>query len=151
MAQINVTVYQDAMIPELRKIFGGSNNENARKALEAYLAVRTVWEVEVVRKKPFTPDELRLLCDIQNGSVFDASQAASVRMWVASIEDADHYDGIGEKWGVDIPQLIEKVQQIPVLEVYFWREEISRFWDVRSAYGSPSPDLDGFIKKYAGD
>lgn len=151
MPQINVTLNFQETIERLKEIHGGSNNENGRKSIEGYIAMRTAWEAHAcsVRGKIFTRAELSLLCDIQNGTIFDPNLCASQRTWLASLEDADEFDKVGEKWNVDMPGLAKKIKSLSPPEIYFYREEIDRFWQNPVAYGSPAPDLKAFCDKFA--
>jgi hypothetical protein len=151
MAQINVTIYREESINELKDLFGGSNNENGRNALDSFLSLYSTWNANVMNGdgKIFTRQELCYLVDIQNATIFEPRIAVSHRTWIATIEDSDELDKTGEKWKVDVAQLIEKVNKLTSSEVYFWRLAINRFWQVEDAYGSPAPDLKKFLDDYA--
>lgn len=149
--QINVTIYQEKTIDHLKDLFGGSNNENGRSAIDGFLNLYYSWDANLKRGdgKIFSRKELCYLVDIQNGTIFDARIAVSHRTWIAEIEDSDELDRMGEKWEVKAKDIIEKVNGLNSADVYFWRLTIQRFWQVEDAYGSPAPDLEKFLDDFA--
>jgi hypothetical protein len=153
MPQINVTIFQEETVDHLKNIFGGSNNENGRNAIDGFVNMYFVWETNIKKGdgKIFTKKELSYLVDIQNATIFEARMAVSNRTWIAEIEDSDELDHMGEKWEVDARDIIKKVNNLTSSDIYFWRLAINRFWQVESAYGSPMPNLEKFLDDFATD
>jgi len=127
---------------ELVKLYGSAYAGGTR-ATEAFLWLRK-YALKGLKGK-LTKNELSALIDIQNGSIFEEQFAVNHSAFIAHIEDADEFEGIGEKWKIDIKALIEKVKNMSTCEIFFLQEEIDRFWNVEQAFGSPNPDLEKFL------
>jgi predicted 3-demethylubiquinone-9 3-methyltransferase (glyoxalase superfamily) len=67
---------------------------------------------------------------------------------LAGLEDAEKFDHLSDRWGIDFEVLINKIKSLSVAGLYFLQEEIDRFWNEPSAYGAPSPDLELFLDKF---
>lgn len=80
-----------------------------------------------------TVDEACLIVDALNGSLHDANSA---RMVWASIEDACRLDGLGAKWEVDGPALVQKLQELTEVQAMAVIDAAERFWE------GPYQDLD---------
>ena len=127
---------------ELVKLYGSAYAGGTR-ATEAFLWLRR-YALKGIRGK-FTKNELSALIDIQNGSIFEEQFAVNHSAFIAHIEDANEFEGIGRRWDIDIKVLIEKVNHLNTCEIFFLQEEIDRFWNVEKAFGSPNPDLEKFL------
>ena len=136
---IRISPQSDA---ELKKLYGSAYAGGTR-ATEAFLWLRR-YTLKGLKGK-LTRDELSALTDIQNGSIFEEQFAVNHSAFIAHIEDANEFEGIGKKWNIDIKALIEKVKNMTTCEIFFLQEEIDRFWNVEKAFGSPNPDLEKFI------
>lgn len=76
-------------------------------------------------KISFTKGEAWLIVDALNGAVFDARSASM--LW-ASIEDSIKLDGTADKWNVDGPVLVKKLQSLSELECLAVIDAVERFW-----------------------
>lgn len=85
-----------------------------------------------------TVGEWSLLCDALNGSVLTAGHADTdpARHLAHSVADSAP-DGLGEKWGVDLPALAARIEHLPYAARCAIVETIARFW--RQAGSSMSP------------
>lgn len=83
-------------------------------------------------------DEWALLCDALNGSVLTAGHGDTdpARHLAQSVADSAP-DGLGEKWGVDVPALAARLDRLPYPARCAIVETVARFW--RQAGGSIAP------------
>lgn len=124
----------------------GSVSAGSENAVNAYVNIRP----RVLRelKNQFTKEELSLIVDSLNGTIFDPKLATNNSMLSAGIEDSISFDGIDEKWGVDKESILNKITNLSAAHTYFLMEEISRFWNIPKAYGAPTPDLEAFLNNF---
>lgn len=127
---------------ELVKLYGSAYAGGTRAA-ESYLWIRK-YSLKTLKGK-LTRSELSALIDSQNGSMFEEQFAINHSAFIAHIEDADQFDNIGARWGINVKGLIQKVTIMSVSEIFFLQEEIDRFWNIESAFGAPSPNLEKFL------
>ena len=96
----------------------------------------------------FTEDELKAILDANNGTMISEPFWGSQRAMVIQMEDGDEYDQVGKKWSVSVPVICEKIMALSPAAFLFFHEDIYRYWNEPPAYGSPSPSIVSFIKKY---
>lgn len=96
----------------------------------------------------FTEDELKAILDANNGTMVSEPFWGSQRAMAIQMEDAEQFDQVGKKWGVDVSVIIEKIQDLSPASFLYFHEEIYRFWNEPPAYGSPAPQITLFIEKY---
>lgn len=73
----------------------------------------------------FTAAEWQAITDVLNGTVLD--NEASLKLAWASVADSAE-DGIGEKWGVDVEALAQRVRALKLPQLIALREIVARFW-----------------------
>lgn len=73
----------------------------------------------------FSPAEWQAIADVLNGTF--VADEASLRLVWASIADSGE-DGIGEKWGIDIDALAQRVRRLSLAQLIALREVVARFW-----------------------
>lgn len=119
----------------------GSTSAGATKAVDAYINLRK--RVLHNIKGHFTPNELKLLVDNQNGTIFSADLFSSAQTLLHAVEDGISLDGIDQKWEVDTKPFFKKINALSDSEAYFLREEIDRFWNHLD-----DKDLDSFVNQF---
>lgn len=75
----------------------------------------------------FTESEWSYLRDAFNGTV-TRPDFHPVTMLKAQVEDADGYNGLGEKWEVDVSALLEKVKTLTSFQGYTVLKSIQEWW-----------------------
>lgn len=81
-------------------------------------------------KKKMTRSEAKLILDVQNGSWVDGS----LSVWIAGglahqVADGIDLDGLADKWGVDGPALVAKLEALGELETIGLLDWAARFWE----------------------
>lgn len=107
------------------EFLGDVTSKRVAMAIDRYREILRRERVE----RLFTEAEWNLLRDVCNGTVFEPAQLIAGAL-VAEVKDAT-YDGIADKWSVDVPMLLENleklsyVQQVAVIEVIeaWWRDQ----------------------------
>jgi hypothetical protein len=117
-----------------------SVSAGAERAIDCYLALRSRSLHEI--KGKFSRGELSYLVDMMNGTMLEVQFAVNPSVQIAAIEDADKYEGLAAKWGVNLPVMIDKFMELNSAQCLFLIEEIKMFWE------NPQ-DLDGFLDKYS--
>ena len=79
-----------------------------------------------LRRVNLTIDEACLITDALNGSLMTADTAHL--LW-ASVEDAIKYEGLQEKWGVDVKALVEKIRGLTEFECMAVIDAAEKFWN----------------------
>lgn len=74
----------------------------------------------------FDASEWQAIADVLNGS-FVADEAGLKLIWASIADSAE--DGIGEKWGVDVEALAQRVRALKLPQLIAMREVVARFWD----------------------
>ena len=82
-----------------------------------------------IREVPLTMAEACLIADSLNGSMMDANTAQV--LW-AGIADSIRLDGLAEKWDVDGPALVEKMQGLSALQAMALVDAAERFWEMEN-------------------
>lgn len=99
-------------------------------------------------KKMFTGEELTGLCDMYNGTYFETYWMYDKGALIAELTDSDKLENVSGRFGFDFGILVKKLEGLSELQVFYLNLEIYRFWNVEKAYGSPSPNLEMFIKLF---
>ena len=129
---------------------GGTLKEilfEAERASKAGIQLQNISEdlltLQMIRRKSlyeirgiFSPDEWSLMADSLNGSIVTHEFRCLPSSLIASIEDSEFYDGLGEKWNVDTGNLCNKIKELTSAQVEsiftrveeFWNDE-NRDWD----------------------
>lgn len=100
----------------------GSLSGVASYIIEAYWVVR---EYGIDRlKKLFTPDELTMIIDAENGLLFSPRM---IEGYVYHLEDALKLDGLKAKYGIE-DSFMEKVKSLPKHDLVILHEWANYFW-----------------------
>lgn len=78
-----------------------------------------------LREIDLTENEAMLIVDALNGVLIGAD--AGALLW-ANIEDSIRLDGLDEKWSVDGPALVEKLQAMTATQAMAVLDAAERFW-----------------------
>ena len=113
-----------------------SKNEVIVENLKALRKVRRVSANEL--RNVFAPNEWKFLVDSLDGVVIPDVFRCSVSALVAHVEDAAALDNLGTKWGVDMSELVEKINLLHGANVDALYTRVEEFW------ASPGTDLDGW-------
>lgn len=89
----------------------------------------------------FTPAEWSFLADTLNGIIIDDATRYNAQLLAIHNEDAQHYDGAGTKWGVDVATLNDKVMRLSSAQVDAIYRRIERYWS-----SEPAPSLEEWAK-----
>lgn len=79
-------------------------------------------------KGKLTSDEWKYLADSLNGTMITPEFRCNQGGLIASIEDSNDFDGLGEKWEVDVPAFIEKVKILTGAQVDAIYTHVEKFW-----------------------
>lgn len=128
----------------------GNNYSSANMGVNRslYLLLNLEKRLSAELKGVFTKAELSALLDANNGVLIAEPFWGSQRMMVFSLEDSEEFEGLGAKWEISINKLCSKIKALSPAVFLFLHEEIYRFWNEVPAYGSPSPSIEDFLKKY---
>jgi len=77
----------------------------------------------------FEKNELLLLVDLQNGTMLSPDFAYNPETLIFQLEDGATYEGLDQKWEVNIEELKEKIRKLDNLSCYFLQYFIRQFWD----------------------
>jgi hypothetical protein len=111
--------------------------------ISPYKISESLAELQMIRKRSiselkgrFTKAEWSYMADSLNGTIVTPEFRCIPGALVASIEDSDRYDGLGEKWGVDVKKLTYKIEDLTAAQVDAVFARVEAFWD------SEEKDLD---------
>lgn len=112
----------------------GDNLSGAvNKSLERYEAV-----LEDARRRLLdilTDNEMALVLDVLNGTMF--SDTISIRMVWVEIKDGITMEGLDQKWQIDGPALVEKIQKLTYSENCALIDASERWWNFVAAGTQP--------------
>ena len=120
----------------------GTRTGTIETIIHSYAALRK----EELRslKGTFNEAEIKYLVDMLNSTIIDPQFAGKPELLAHEVEDADKYEGLGEKWAVDSQSLLEKVNSLSPGSCMFLQQEIRRWWDNQTGGEN---ELDEFVKK----
>ena len=126
---------------ELLSIF-----ENTYQGLQTCTGTFLVLRRKALReiKGMFTISELHALIDIHNATIFDPQVSCISGALIASVEDANNFDGLCTKWGVNFDSLLEKLKRLNDFQSFFLSFECYAFWYGKNA----GNNLDEFVKRF---
>ncbi len=116
-------------------------------AAESFMVLRNRGLV-LVKEAGLTRDELTAIVSMYNGTMIEKKFCFKPYLTV-QIEDAEMYEKGCSSYNVDSINLVKKIEAMDEMAVFFLIEEVNRFWNVEGAYGSPMPNLEAFLDKYA--
>lgn len=90
-------------------------------------------------KGKLNDEEWKYLADALNGSLALGTFRYSSSALVASIEDSNQLDNLGEKWGVDVKVLTDKIDAMPASQIDAIHTRVEEFWN-------KPEDLDAWAK-----
>lgn len=96
-----------------------------QKHLRRYLFMLDMARRELVEL--ITGDEMALIVDVLNGTLF--ADPYSVQILPVDIEDSLLIDGYAEKWGVDGPALVEKLNRLDLRHLMALADAAERYWE----------------------
>jgi len=73
----------------------------------------------------FSAAEWQAITDVLNGSFVDDETGLKL-IWASVADSAE--DGIGEKWGVDVEALAQRIRALKLPQLIAIREVVARFW-----------------------
>jgi hypothetical protein len=76
---------------------------------------------------PLTVNEACLIVDVLNGALMDANSA---RLLWAEVEDGISLNGLAEKWNVDGPALVKRLQALTSVQALAIVDAAERVWQV---------------------
>lgn len=79
-------------------------------------------------KGKFSPAEWSYMADSLNGTMVTTEFRCSFGALAISIKESDTFDGFGEKWKVDVPGLIDKINKLTGAQVDAVFTRINEFW-----------------------
>lgn len=79
-------------------------------------------------KGRFSENEWNYLRDMLNGTILQSDVVPYRFVLTAEAEDANRYEGLGEKWNVDVKKLIEKLKNLSEFEAYTVAKMVDEFW-----------------------
>jgi hypothetical protein len=101
-----------------------------------YKISESISDLQMIRRRSeselkgvFTPEEWMLMADSLNGTIATSDFRCYPSALAANIEDSDKFDNIGEKWGVDVPRLIDKINRLTSAQVDAVFSRIEAFWN----------------------
>ena len=115
-----------------------SKNAIIVENLKALRKMRQVSANEL--RNVFTPNEWKFFADSLNGVVIPDVFRCSVSALVAHVEDAASLDSLGTKWGVEIGELVTKINLLHGANVDALYTRVEEFW------AHPGTDLDEWAK-----
>lgn len=104
-----------------------------------------------IRNAKFSDGQIKMMCDAENGTMIDARYWGNKRMFIWQLTDAVQLDQLDKKWKVKFPILKKKIEKLSESAFLTLHEFIYQFWNESPTYGSPSPNLDEFVKNLQHD
>lgn len=105
-------------------------------AIEALMTIRKYSLNEI--KGIFTPEEWSFLVDSLNGTMTTDAFRCNAGALAYHCQDADKLDDLGEKWEIDIQELMEKIKDLTAAQVDAVYFRVEQFWN------SEDEDLEEF-------
>lgn len=121
----------------LNELGGGFLNRGVNSLMEKIRVLTTRADNEL--KGRFTESEWKFLADSLNGIIIDDSLRYSAQNLAYHNEDAQIYEKTGDKWGVNLIELNEKVLCLTSAQVDAVYRRIERFW-------TKSPDIEAWAQ-----
>lgn len=113
-----------------------SQNYGIITAIEVLMTIRAYSLAEI--KGRFTQGEWSFLADSLNGTITDGSFRCNAGALAYHCQDADKLDDLGEKWEIDIQELVDKIKDLTAAQVDAVYFRVEQFWN------SEDEDLEEF-------
>lgn len=134
----NVTIRMPQDVLDWVESGSKSKNEVIVENLKALRKMRQVSAKEL--RNVFTSNEWKFIADSLNGVVIPDVFRCSVSALIAHVEDAAALDNLDAKWGVDMSELVEKINLLHGANVDALYTRVEEFW------ARPGTDLDEWAK-----
>jgi hypothetical protein len=135
-----LTFRAGALGPDLDKRVGTSLHETraavAQRDLERYYTLLHSGAREVAELQ-LSDAEASAICDTLNGGLLSAAGTAIldhgpplelINLVAMELQDADRLNRLGEKWHVDVAQLVTRLRTLTPLGQYALLDAVERFW-----------------------
>ena len=76
----------------------------------------------------FAPAEWSYMADALNGTITDTTMRTNATMLMASMEDANTYDDMAHKWGVDFAAFRHKLEHLSPAQCDAVYVRVDRYW-----------------------
>lgn len=93
----------------------------AKRDLERYYAMLAA----TLQTVDLSEGEALVLCDCLNGILHESF---SIGLLWAEVDEGIRFDGLGTKWAVDGPALIEKLRSLTLAQSYALIDAVERWW-----------------------
>lgn len=113
-----------------------NQNVGINNALDALIMIRT-YSLSEIRGR-FSPEEWSFLADSLNGTITDGSFRCNAGALAYHCQDADKLDDLGEKWEIDVMDLMDKIKDLTAAQVDAVYFRVEQFWN------SEDKDLEEF-------
>jgi hypothetical protein len=133
-------IFDSELMDVIYKFYGSQGKGINRITNNWFLLRRTVMPGLQGR---FTYNEMGSMVKVLNGMNIDTRLAVK-DVLIFAVQDAEKYDKMLSEWGVIESDLVDKLEKLTAVESMFLVDEIYRFWNVKSAYGSPNPNIERF-------
>ena len=104
-----------------------NQNVGIINALDALIMIRT-YSLSEIRGR-FSPGEWSFLADSLNGTMTDGSFRCNAGALAYHCLDADKLDTLGEKWEIDVLDLMDKIKDLTAAQVDAVYFRIEQFWN----------------------
>lgn len=115
-------------------------------ALEGYATLRRLTLHSL--KGIFTREEMLALTDRGRSLLVQQWHMGRKDVFLSGISDFQRLENGVREQGADYAALVQKVKSLSEQQIYFLEDEINRFWNDDSAYGSPTPDFEKFYNDW---
>ena len=97
------------------------------EALEALEYIQAYSKREM--KGKITPAQWCYLADALNGTIVTPEFICNKQALAASVQDADDFDNLGQKWEVNVPNFVETILGLTGAETYTVFRHVHNFWN----------------------
>jgi len=104
-----------------------SINQGIIETINAFLQIRSTSMNEL--KGVFAKDEWKFFADSLNGTLVDGVFRTNVGALVAQCEDSARYDGLDQKWNLNLEALIKKVKSLKGANIEALYTRVEAFWN----------------------
>ena len=114
-----------------------NQNVGIINALDALIMIRAYSLAEI--RGSFSPGEWSFLADSLNGTMTDGSFRCNAGALAYHCLEANRLDTLGEKWEIDVLDLMDKIQDLTAAQVEALYFRVEQFWE----------DEDGDLEEFA--
>ena len=108
-------------------------------------------KIELLKQFKINNKEFNLICDISNGIILDTSEVFCRQGLIIEITDCNEFQHVGEKWEVDVDDLISKLNNISYENTLKLLVLVGNFWNANnSGFVLPGiPPIQALVNIYA--